>query len=177
MRRREFIRLIGGAAAAWPAAARAQQPVLPTIGYLSTRSPGEAKYVTDAFAQGLNEIGYVESRNLVIQFRWADLQYDRLPALASDLVRRQVTAIAAVGGIHSGLAAKAATSTIPIVFVSAGDPGHVWSRHQPQPAEWQCDGHIHDHGSASAKAIGTAARVGSRARCDRDACKSYQSLC
>src|SRR5262249_49268546 len=114
MRRREFIRVIGGAAAAWPVAARAQQPVVPTIGYLSTRSPGEAKYVTDAFAQGLNEIGYVESRNLVIQFRWADLQYDRLPALASDLVRRQVAAIAAVGGIHSGLAAKAATSTIPL---------------------------------------------------------------
>ena len=93
LKRREFISLLGGAAA-WPLAARAQQPVLPTIGYLSTRSPGEAKYVTDAFAQGLNEIGYVESRNLVIQFRWADLQYDRLPALASDLVRRQVTAIA-----------------------------------------------------------------------------------
>jgi len=134
MRRREFIRLIGGAAAAWPVAARAQQPVLPTIGYLSTRSPGEAKYVTDAFAQGLNEIGYVESRNLVIEFRWADLQYDRLPALASDVVRRQVAAIAAVGGIHSGLAAKAATSTIPIVFVSAGDPvtfGLVASLNRP----------------------------------------------
>jgi putative tryptophan/tyrosine transport system substrate-binding protein len=133
MRRREFIALLGGTAA-WPLAARAQQAMLPTIGYLSTRSPGEAKYVTDAFGQGLNEIGYVESRNLVIQFRWADLQYDRLPALASDLVRRQVTAIAAVGGIHSGLAAKAATSTIPIVFVSAGDPvtfGLVTSLNRP----------------------------------------------
>jgi putative tryptophan/tyrosine transport system substrate-binding protein len=92
------------------------------IGYLSTRSAGEAKYVTDAFIAGLGEMGYVQSANLAIEFRWADLQYDRLPALAADLVQRRVAVIAALGGIHSGLAAKAATSTIPIVFVSAGDP-------------------------------------------------------
>jgi putative tryptophan/tyrosine transport system substrate-binding protein len=122
MQRRDFITLLGGAAVAFSHPARAQQPAVPTIGYLSTRSPGEAKYVTDAFAHGLNESGYVEGRNLAIEFRWAELQYDRLPALASDLVRRQVAVIAAVGGAHSGLAAKALTSTIPIVFVSAGDP-------------------------------------------------------
>src|SRR5262249_55455443 len=122
MRRREFITFMGGAAVAWPLAARAQQSTPPPIGYLSTRSPGEAKYVTDAFAQGLNEIGYVEGRNLAIEYRWAELQYDRLPALASDLVRRQVGVIAAFGGPHAGLAERAATSTFPFVFVSAGAP-------------------------------------------------------
>jgi len=121
VRRRIFIALIGGTAA-WPFTAHAQQPVIMTIGYLSTRSPGEAAYVTDAFIRGLNEGGFIEGRNLAIVYRWAELQYDRLPALASDLVRRQVKVIAAVGGAHSGLAAKAMTSSIPIVFVSAGDP-------------------------------------------------------
>jgi len=121
MRRRDFIALICGTAA-WPFTGHAQQPVITTIGYLSTRSPGEATYVTDAFIRGLNEGGFIEGRNLAIEYRWAELQYDRLPALASDLVRREVKVIAAVGGIHSGLAAKAMTSTIPIVFVSAGDP-------------------------------------------------------
>ena len=121
MRRRDFIALICGTVA-WPFTAHAQQPANSTIGYLSTRSPGEATYVTDAFIRGLNEGGFIEGQNLAIEYRWAELQYDRLPALASDLVRRQVKVIAAVGGAHSGLAAKTMTSTIPIVFVSAGDP-------------------------------------------------------
>lgn len=110
------------------------QQAITRIGYLSTRSPNEAKYVTDAFIRGLHEMGYVEGTNLAIEYRWAELQYDRLPALSSDLVHRQVAVIAAVGGAHSGLAAKAATSTIPIVFVSAGDPitfGLVTSLNRP----------------------------------------------
>ena len=122
MRRRNFITLLAGAAAAWPLTARAQRPSIPIIGFLSTRSPGEAASLTAAFRQGLKEIGIVEGENVAIDFRWANLQYDRLPALAADLIRNRVTVIAAVGGIHSGLAAKAATSTIPVVFVSAGDP-------------------------------------------------------
>jgi len=133
--RREFITLLGSGAATWPLAARAQQPIIPTVGYLSTRSPSEAKYVTDAFTRGLNETGYVDGRNLAMEFRWAELQYARLPTMAADLVRRQVAVIAAVGGAHSALAAKAVTSTIPIVFVSAGDAvtfGLVASMNRPE---------------------------------------------
>jgi putative ABC transport system substrate-binding protein len=114
--------LLGGTVAACPPAISAQIRAIPVVGYLSTRSAGEADYVTAAFRQGLKAVGYVEGQNVVLEFRWADLQYDRLPTLATDLVQRRVAVIAAVGGIHSGLAAKAATSTIPIVFVSAGDP-------------------------------------------------------
>src|SRR5438046_10116349 len=122
MRRRNFIRLLAGAWGAWPRPARAQRQAIPTIGFLSTRSPGEAADLTLAFRQGLREIGIVQGKNVTLDFRWANLQYDRLPALAAELVRNRVTVIAAVGGIHSGLAAKAATSTIPVVVVSAGDP-------------------------------------------------------
>ena len=122
MRRRNFIGLLAGVAAAWPRTARAQRQSIPTIGFLSTRSPDEATDLTLAFRQGLKETGIVEGKNVTLDFRWANLQYDRLPALAAELVRNRVTVIAAVGGIHSGLAAKAATSTIPVVFVSAGDP-------------------------------------------------------
>jgi putative ABC transport system substrate-binding protein len=132
--RRRFLLTSLAGVVATPIAAGAQQPAITKIGYLSTRSPREAKDVTDALIQGLKEIGYVEGRNLAIEFRWAELYYDRLPALASDLVRRQVAVIAAVGGAHSGIAAKAATSRIPIVFVSAGDPitfGLVASLNRP----------------------------------------------
>jgi putative ABC transport system substrate-binding protein len=108
-------------AASWPLAARAQQPAMPVIGFLSSRSPEDSVYVLDAFRQGLRETGFVDGHNISIEFRWARGQYQQLPALAADLVSRRVAVLAAVGGDPSGIAAKQATSTIPIVFVM-GDP-------------------------------------------------------
>jgi putative ABC transport system substrate-binding protein len=134
MRRRDFITLVGGAAAAWPLLARAQQPTMPMIGFLSSRSPGESAGVVAAFRQGLGETGFVEGRNLAIAFRWAEGHYDRLPALAAELVGLPVALLFSAGGPPSAFAAKAATSTIPIAFSAVGDPveiGLVSSLNQP----------------------------------------------
>src|SRR5262245_46712553 len=126
MNRREFLLLLGGAAAAWPLAARAQQPAMPVVGFLEPRSPDTiVDQFLRAFRQGLKDTGYVEGENIVIEYRWAENQLDRLPELADELVRRQVAVIVAAGGATTALAAKAATTTIPIVFIVSEDPVRV----------------------------------------------------
>jgi putative tryptophan/tyrosine transport system substrate-binding protein len=122
MRRREVLALFGGAAAAWPVAARAQQAAMPVVGFLHSQSPEGYPEHFRRFRQGLRDSGYVEGENLAIEYRWAENQVERLPTLAAELVRRQVAVIAALGGHSSPLAAKAATTTIPIVFIAGDDP-------------------------------------------------------
>ena len=122
MRRRKFIVLAGGAAALWPLAARAQQPATPVIGFLSSVSPQPFANYVAGFRAGLKEAGYIDGQNVTIEFRWAEGHYDRLPEMAADLVRHKVTVLVSTGGEPSVLAAKAATTTIPIVFYNRRRP-------------------------------------------------------
>jgi len=158
MQRREFVTLLSGAAVAWPMAARGQRRTLPVIGILSSTTADGFAPRTAAFMQGLKEAGFVEGLNLAIEYRWADDQYDRLPDMAADLVRRRVSLIAAIGNNLTALAAKSVTTTIPIVFTKRRRPRANRPCCQPQQARWKYHRRHEPSQRQYSKATATAAR-------------------
>src|SRR5262245_50285250 len=177
IRRREFITLLGGAAAAWPLAARAQQAPMPVIGYLYAGSPEATATFVAAFGKGLSEAGYIEGRNVAIEYRWARNDMDRLPELVGDLVRRRVTAIVTPGSIPAARAAKVATESIPIVFSTGGDlvqAGLVSSLNRPGG---NVTGILSMNVELMAKRLGLMQRAGAGCRALRSISQSRQFGC
>jgi putative ABC transport system substrate-binding protein len=174
MKRREFITLLGGAAAAWPIAARAQQSAIPIVGFLSTNQSAAVPHFTDAFREGLAEAGFIDGKNVTIEFRFAEQRLERVPALAMDLVRRQVAVIFTAGGDVPAMVAKGATSTIPIVFVTGFDPVKSGLVAKPQPSKRQCYRRHSDSQSTGRQAPGINTRAGAKGTRDHHDGKSEQ---